>query len=267
MSNIIFGRKTLVQVTGKYDTTFNGDDLKIQFEVPFDTDLIPNETVVRIFNLSDTSLKRLGKDMQLVLQAGYTGSVGVLTKGKVTSVRSYWEGVDRIIEIKAIEGQDVTAKKAAKSITFAKKTTGETIIKKIVELLGLKISEMRLPKNHVYPKGYILSGNLTTHLKAVAKACGASVFYKRGALCIRSLNSAVNEYCLVSEETGMISQPEYFNDESGKGYKSSCLLQHKIVPGVLVRFKSKTSNGDYRVRKGKHTSDGAGEFKTEFEGI
>ncbi|OAH53904.1 hypothetical protein AWH48_11590 [Domibacillus aminovorans] len=263
---IIAHRYVEVSMTGdNWSTRFLGSELKIQFEVPFDSDTLPNESVVRIFNLGKVSLGRIGKGMGMTIQAGYVGNYGVLTRGKITNIRSYREGPDRITEIKMLEGQDVSAKKAEKSITFQKNVKGDVILRKIVQLLGLRLVELKLTKNVVYKKGYVVSGNLVNHLITVARDCGATPHYRRGGLVIRSLKEPTSEMCLLSEGTGLIGSPEGFAEEGAKGYRAISLLQHKITPGVMVQFQSRTSNGQYRVRKGKHLSDGANEFKTEIE--
>ncbi|OAH53075.1 hypothetical protein AWH48_12005 [Domibacillus aminovorans] len=263
----IFKRVTIIDIEGaNWSTTFNGNDFHITFEVPFDSDTAPNEITVNIYNLTKLSVGRLGKGMSVSVQAGYVGNYGVLSRGKLTSIRTYREGADRITELKIIDGMDVSAKTAEKNITFKKGVLGEVIIKKLVDLLGLRLTELKLPDNKPYPKGYIVSGKLMNHLITVAKDCGASVFWKRGNLVIRSLKEATSEICFLSEDTGLIGSPEYFADDSGKGYRAKSLLQHKITPGVLVEFKSRTSNGQYRARKGKHVGNGS-EFITEVEVI
>lgn len=265
--NYIFKRVTIIDIQGNnWNTTFNGDDFHITFEVPFDSDTAPNVITVHIYNLTKLSVGRLGKGMSVSVQAGYVGNYGVLSRGKLTSIRTYREGADRVTELKIIDGMDVSAKKAEKNVTFKQWTRGDVIIKKIVDLLGLRLSELRLPDNKQYPKGYIISGNLINQLITIAKDCGASVFWKRGNLVVRSLQEPTSETCFLSEDTGLIGSPEYFADDSGKGYIAKSLLQHKITPGVLIEFKSRTSNGKYRARKGKHVGNGS-EFVTEVEVI
>lgn len=255
----------MVDITGtNWATTFNGADYHITFDVPFDSDMTPNEVTVNIFNLSKASVGRLGKGMSVTIQAGYEGNYGVLSRGKITKVRTFREGMDRITELKIIEGQDVTAKTAKKSETFKPWARADIIIRKIVEMLGLRLAELKMPENKQYKKGYVVSGNLLKHLTAIATDNGASVFWKRGSLVIRSLKEPTSEFCFLSEETGLIGSPEYFEEEGVKGYRAKSLLQHKIYPGVLVKFQSRTPNGEYRVRKGKHINNGS-EFVTELE--
>ncbi|KIL72517.1 hypothetical protein SD77_3490 [Bacillus badius] len=261
----MFRRVTIIDIAGdNWETSFNAKDYHITFDVPFDSDMTPNEITVNIFNLSKLSLGRLGKGMSVTVQAGYEGNYGVLSRGKITSIYTFREGLDRITELKITDGQDVTAKKAKKSETFKPWTRSDIIIRKIVEMMGLRLAELKMPENKQYKKGYVVSGNLISHLSAVAKDNGASVFWKRGSLVIRSLKEPTSEICFLSEETGLIGSPEYFDEEGAKGYRAKSLLQHKICPGILVKFESRTSNGEYRVRKGRHINNGS-EFVTELE--
>lgn len=262
----LFRRVVIIQLEGtNWKGSFNGDDLHITFEVPFDSDTTPNELTVQIYNLSKTSIARIGKGMTITIMAGYEGDYGVLTQGKITKVHTYYDGSNGVTEIKAIEGQDASKKTVKKSVSLAPWTRGFVICQKIVELMGFK-AEIRLPNNKQYKKGYVVSGDLLQHLQTVAKDCGATVHWRRGKLIIRSLKEPTSEKCLLSEDTGLIGSPEYFEEEEVKGYRAKCLLQHKICQGVLVQFVSRTTNGMYRARKGKHVGNGS-EFVTEIEVI
>ncbi|MED3932971.1 phage protein [Priestia megaterium] len=271
MSNELFGRVIKVHIEGDYKADVSNEDFHIEFEVPFDDDSTPNQSSISIFNLSSTSINRIKKGSSLTLQAGYKKDYGVLLSGKVSSVLTKREGVDKITTIYITEGQDYSSAKvtAANStdkkslkIAFGKNTKADTIIRRLVSVLGMKLGELKLPKNPAYKSGYTVTGNILNNLNEVVKDCNASLYYRRGMIVIRSITEGTDERFSLEEATGLLDSPEPFEEEDSKGYTCTCLLQHRIATASIIQLKSRTANGSYRVKKGKHTASGS-DFKTE----
>lgn len=286
-----FGRKTKITI-GKM--TFNSEDLEIQFEVPFDDDIKPNKSTIEIYNLSKSTISHIKKGESLNVQAGYaSGSVGVLASGKISKALTKSENVDKITVITMIEGEDFTqikldsnsadpaekykdqsgknkgkTKKQSMVINFKNNTDGKTIIKRLVDALGIKLDgPIELIRNKVYKKGYSVTGLIMNNLEEVVRDCGSVMYHRRGKLVIRPLTKGTDEKFLLEEDTGLIGSPEPFEDTDGvKGFKVKCLLNHKITTASIIKVKSKTANGTFRVRRGEHIKD-ASEFITEFEMI
>lgn len=271
MSNELFGRVIKVHVEGDYKADFSNSDFHIEFEVPFDDDSSPNEIVVEIYNLSSTSINRIKKGNKLVLQAGYKSDYGIISQGKISRVLTSRDGVDKVTAIYMTEGQDYsgvkvttatsTDKKALK-IAFGKGTKADAIIRKLVNALGIRLGEMKLPKNPTYKNGYTVTGNILNNLSDVVKDCGASLYYRRGTLIIRSIKEGSDERFVLEEATGLLGSPDPFEEDELKGYTANCLLQHRVATASIIQIKSKTANGQYRVKKGKHVASGS-DFKTE----
>lgn len=275
MSNELFGRVIKVHVEGDYKADFTNDNLHIEFEVPFDDDSTPNQVTVQIFNLSETSINRIKKGNTLILQAGYKSDYGILSQGKISSVLTKRDGVDKITTIYMTEGQDYSGVKVTSStstdkkslkITFGKGTKADTIIRKLVGALGIRLGEMKLPKNPVYKSGYTVTGNILNNLNDVVKDCGAALYYRRGTLVIRSIKEGTDEQFSLEETTGLLGSPDPFEEDDLKGYTATCLLQHRITTASIIRIKSKTANGSYRAKKGKHVATSS-DFKTEVQVI
>lgn len=263
----LFGRVIKVHVeSDKYKADFSGDDLHIEFEVPFDDDEKPNQTVIHIFNLSQTSISRIIKGASVTLQAGYRSDYGVLAQGKITSVYTNRDGVDKITTITMLEGQDYSKKKTPKPITFKPGTKADVIIRRLVSILGIRLAELKLPKNVIYKKGYTVTGNIENNLVEVVRDCGASMYWRKGKMIIRSIKEGTDERFLLQESTGLIESPEAFEEDDYKGYNVKSLLQHRITTASIIEIKSKTANGKYRVKKGKHICSGS-DFVTEMQVI
>jgi len=272
VSNQLFGRIIRVRTSGM---TFTNDNLEIRFTVLFDDDPKPNVSTVEIYNLSNDTIHRIKRGETCTIEAGYRGDYGVIASGKVTSVMTRREGVDKITTITVMEGDDYSRVKVDKKnstdkkslkITFKKGTKASVIIKRLCSVLGIKLAYMKLPKDVVYKNGYTVTGLILNTLEEIVKDCGASMYYRRGQMVIRSIKEGTDERFILKEDTGLIESPEPFEEENIKGYKVKCLLQHRITTASIIEIQSKTAKGKYRARKGEHRADG-NDFVTEFEVI
>lgn len=271
MTSQLFGRVIKVHIEGDYKADFSNEDLHIEFEVPFDDDPAPNQITVSIFNLSSASINHIKKDSTLILQAGYKSDYGILSQGKISSVLTKHDGVDKITTIYMTEGQDysdvkvttaMSTNKTSLEIAFAKGTKADAIIKRLVSALGIRLGEMKLPKNISYPSGYTVTGNILNNLEEIVKDCGASIYYRKGTLIIRSIKEGTDERFTLEEATGLIGSPDPFEEDDYKGYNVNSLLQHRISTASIIEIKSQTANGSYRAKKGKHVASGS-DFKTD----
>ncbi len=288
----LFGRvKKVMFDSGSYKATYSSEGeqgLEIRFEVPFDDDSKPNESKVEIYNLSDDSVARIKRGILCTVQAGYRGDVGVIASGVVSRALTRSEGVNKITTVYVLEGEDysrikVTTKTAdpaekytsgAKKgqsktqkmqISFKANTKADVIIKKLVSVLGIKLaSAPKLVRNKIYKKGYVVTGLILNNLEEVVRDCGSIIYYRRGRLVIRPLKDGFDERFTLQESTGLLGSPEPFENDDSKGYTMKCLLQHRITTASVIDVKSKTANGRYRTRKGKHVASG-NDFYTEIE--
>jgi hypothetical protein len=151
-------------------------------------------------------------------------------------------------------------------ISFKKGTRASVIIKRLCSVLGIKLAYMKLPRDVVYKNGYVVTGLILNNLEEVVRDCGASMYYRRGQMVIRSIKEGTDEQFILKEDTGLIESPEPFEEEGVRGYKVKCLLQHRITTASIIEIHSKTANGKYRARRGEHRADG-NDFVTEFEVI
>lgn len=285
MNNL--GRKISVTI-GR--ATFTNEDLHIRFESEFDDDTKPNQTKVELYNLSDSTISQLKRADTLTLQAGYGTDLGVLSIGKVTKVLTRWEGVDKITAVYSLEGEDFTRIKvsvqnadkdtiryhrdgvykgqvveSSLGIGFKTGTNGITIINRLISVLGIKLAfPPKLVTNKVYKKGYLVTQLILNNLEEVVRDCGSIMYHRRGKLVIRPYDLGIDENFILEEDTGLIGSPSQVEENGVKGYKVKCLLQHRITTCSIINIKSKTANGKYRARKGKHIAD-KDDFYSEFE--
>ena len=296
-SPLLYGRiiKVTIDAPGGH-LTFTNDDLEVRFEVNFDDDAKPNISTVQVYNLTNQTINKIQKNQNITVVAGYKSDYGVLTEGKITSVITKYSGVDKVTTITFKEGTDYSGikvtpdvadpaekyyvkkrvngktvkvakyRKQTMQITFKNGVRASQIIKRLTSILGIKLATFSLPKDKVYKSGYKVTGLIENNLETVVKDCGASMYWRRGKMVIRSIEVGNDERFTLSEETGLIEPPEQFEDDEQKGYTVRCLLQHRITTASIITIKSSTANGTYRVRSGKHYYDGT-DFLSEFEVI
>lgn len=244
-----FGRVVEVSVAGK---TFRSKDLYIEFDVPFDDDASPNESIVRIYNLTQDTISRIKRNDVLTINAGYEGDVGLLLSGRVSYVSTRKEGPDKVTSIYVLDGPDLTGKKVEEK-SYAPGVTGQTILRDLIPLLGVPIGAFRLPRNKEYEEGYAVSGAIVDHCEEVARDCGAAFYVNRGKLFVRPLTDGDDARFVLRSDTGLVGSPEYFEDRDGvNGYHVECLLQHRITTASIIDLESKFVRGRFRVRRGRH---------------
>lgn len=128
MADLLFRRVTKVSIG---NMKFDGDDLEIRFNVPFDDDSKPNVSTLQIYNLTDNTINKITKGSNVSLNAGYKDDHGLIVEGKITSVVTKYEGVDKITTIKFKEGKDYSGTKVDENTADAPK---KYFVKKRVKL-------------------------------------------------------------------------------------------------------------------------------------
>ncbi|GBF73047.1 hypothetical protein PA598K_01332 [Paenibacillus sp. 598K] len=234
--------------------------------VPFDADPLPNESELQLYNLAQTTINNIKRNEVLMVNAGYTGDVGVILHGRISSVRTRWEGVDKITTIYVMDSEDLS-KREVKEIAYAKNTLASAIIKQMATYIGLPVAQMQLNRDYRYQDGYSAKGKVTDIIADVCKDCGTSCYINQGKLYVRSLRSGADAVFNLSPDTGLIGSPEYFSDGGLQGYRLQAQLQRRLTTGSVINLTSREWSGKLHVRSGSHTFSNTGDFLTEVEAI
>lgn len=258
-----FGRVVEV-MTG--NVLFSLSQYTIEGTVPFDNDGLPNESEIRIWNLSQTTLNNIKKNDVLMINAGYTGDIGMILHGRISAVRTKWEGVDKVTTINVLDAEDLS-KRADIEIAFAKGTMASAIIKQLAAQIGLPVAQMQLNKDYCYQEGYTANGNPAEIIADVAKDCGTSAYINKSKLYVRPLRIGADEVFDLNPNTGLIGSPEYFEDGDHKGYNCSAQLQRRITTASVINLSCREWSGKLHVRSGSHKFSNTGDFVTEMEAI
>ena len=266
----VFGRKVIIK---SGDVKIDSDELDCEFSVPFDDNTEPNEAEITVYNLTQTTIKKLKNDQTISITAGYGKDTGVIFSGRISKVKTKYVGVDKQTTIYAVDSES-RKDMDIEAVTYGSQAKASTILKHLVLRLKLPIAVFKVRYDKVFESPVTISGSLNSNIENYANICGVSVYINKGMVYVRQVSKGSDINFTVSEETGLIDTPEEFEEEhereSGeetitettKGYKLKMLLQHRITVGVTITLKSRNANGRFTVREGSHSFDGTN-FTTE----
>lgn len=252
--NGVFGSQATVKCNG---VTVKSNELDLEFTVPFDDDLIPNEAEIIIYNLTSNTISQLKKNAKISIEAGYKGDTGVIFNGFVSKVATKIDGADKVTTINCLD--DVN-KRTISNITFKKGTKASYILKTLIKKTETPIAVFKIRRDWTYKDEVSIDGDLMDNIKKYAEVCGISVFVSKGKIYARYIKDGDNLNFTLSADTGLIGSPEPFEEEQTaedfketvKGYKCECLLQHRMTTAGIITLKSRFANGKYRIRSGEH---------------
>ena len=251
----------------------NAAGYDIDFEVPFDDDPEINESVITLYNLSQNTLGQIKKDMPITIEAGYEkDSSGQILSGLITGIRSYWDDLDYITEIRANDCQS-TKDQELQDISFPANTSGSQILRDLVNRIGIPVVIFEVKRDHVFENPVKVSGSLMDGIRKYAQVCGVSAWINKSNLYVCPLSTPVTDwYFDLKSDTGLLSVEEWQEEETLEqseaertagepaktetinGVTVKMLLQHRLYTGCTIQVTSNV-NGRFKVREGGHNAD------------
>jgi hypothetical protein len=288
MSNF-WGRKVEF-ITGNRKIT---NDLDIEFDIPFDDGPEINIAEVKIYNLSSNTINDIKNKADVTINAGYTGDIGVILTGIIKSVKTVWEGVDKVTTVTISDSNDSWLTKDFNK-TYKKDITAKQILTDLIKASGLKLGKLSLPTNKIYKGGKTVKDKIGKAIADIVPDCNAKMHITRKTIYISGRNEGTETSILIDKESGLIETPEPFSKEEQykvnktvvsnvkkgnktvkkietkeenktrklSGYKVKMLLNYRIKTDSIIHIASKTANGKFRVASGTHNGS---EFITEVE--
>lgn len=238
--------------------SISSDKLDLEFEVPFDDDMEPNEAEITVYNLSNNTIQQIKKDAEISITAGYKGDTGILFKGFVSKVKTTYEGADKVTKIYAL---DDIKDHSIESISFKKGTKASYILETLIKKTGIPVAVFKVRRDHTYKNAQNVDGDLMSNIRKYAEVCGISVYVSKGKVYARYIKEGDNINFKVSSDTGMIGSPADFMEEikvedfteTINGYEVEMLLQHRMCAGAVINLQSIMGKGAYRVCSGRHS--------------
>lgn len=256
MSNFFMRNIELIVGTRKW----NSPPLDIEFNVKFDTDSIPDEAEVSIFNLSQDSITNIKKGMNITVNAGYGVDIGTILNGVIASVETNRNGNDIETRIKAL---NVTGQYLNREIhkVYKSNTTASFIIKDLLGIVGVKPNQLSLQEDIVYKRGFNATGKVKDVVNAIARQCKSRLIIRNTAIIITTKDKGIDEGFILNSKTGLQNVQVIEKADSVSTHKVSMLLNHAINPYTILKIESPKLNGMVLVTQGDHKSN----FTTEVE--
>lgn len=244
------------------DWKVNYPELYLEAEINFKNDSESNMGMIKLYNLSDKSIKKLKKDKLITLNAGYKGDVGSLLPGVILKTTTNYDATDKVTEVIVGDG---TAKWLNSTInkTWKAGISSDKIVKKCAELLPFNFKGYETDTIK-YPKGKTHSGTIKNLLEEIAEDLGAKLHVSRGFIYFRKPEKANSEVYNLNKDTGLIGTPTISESEGETFYEVDSLLNYRFWADTVINIESKTINGLYKIKAGTHSIAG-GDFITTME--
>jgi len=246
--------KRIIKVDiGGLSETLSYPALKIEFKGEIDDDNESDIFMIKIFNLSISTINKIKKGADISLQAGYEDNFGTLNIGKVVSVSNFKNSTEYVTEIKMSTDTDSWTNDYINQV-FNPPITSKQILERLVPLSGLSTGIINLEKVVTYQRGKAVSGKLIDVVKQIAKESATPITISNGK--INFTNKQISRGFLISSTSGLISIPKKIDEkDSNIDYSFKILFNSNIKPKSLVKLESKNVNGNFEVVKATFNED------------
>nr|DAM61507.1 MAG TPA: major tail protein [Caudoviricetes sp.] len=270
-------RQIEVKAGGKLFESIGDNALDIEFDIPFSDKNEPDVSTISIYNLSEDSVNSIEKQGNISVSAGYRDmhNVAEILSGQIESIKTEWKSLDKVTTITISDGAKAWRKKEF-SKTYKNNTKASSIMSDLCNALGYPISELKPKKDITYPLGKTITGVASKSLIQLAKDTESKMFINKGRIVIRPEKEGYKSGILLNADSGLLDTPTLNENNTGdqidsaEGGKSDppqksrtvkCLLNPQIETDMVINIESRSINGAFRVKSGKHSKD----FVTELE--
>lgn len=270
-------RQIEVKAGGKIFESIGDNALDIEFEIPFSDKNEPDVSTISIYNLSEDSINSIEKQGNVSVSAGYRDmhNVAEVLSGQIESIKTEWKSLDKVTTITISDGAKAW-RKTELNKTYQNNTKASAIMNDLCNALGYPISELKPKKDITYPLGKTIKGSASNSLIQLAKDTESKMFINKGRIVIRPEEIGYNSGILLNAETGLLDTPTLNENNTGdqvdsaesgkeeppqKSWTVKCLLNPQIETDMIINIESRSINGAFRVKSGKHSKD----FVTELE--
>jgi hypothetical protein len=251
-----FGRRvSLVVIPPGSSTGLDLSQMQFKFDVKQSDLQSPNNARIRVYNLSDATVRALRTEYtkattaglaQIILQAGYEGAdgnYGVIFQGSVKQLRIGKEGpTDKYLDILAADG-DLAHNFAFIRKSLAAGSTYQDQFNALVEAMKAQGIMSGNNQGIVTPvkitRGKVLYGMARDGLRDLTDSFGASWSIQNGVVQVLPLTGYLpGQAVVLNSATGLIGRPEQTED----GITARCLLNPLLKIGGLVQIDNDSIN-------------------------
>lgn len=258
----LFGR-TVKLVVGDLDVS----DLHIEFKIKKTLKAVPNTAEIKVFNLSENSIRRLQAYQEgtpVKVLAGYGDHVSQIYLGET---RAAWTEYDKKGETTThlSTGTNAKAKKLAKIYQpVGANTPASTVLQNLASALGVPLGAVSKSAQDkmtkivtLHPKPGVLVGNAWQLIDEFCRSSDLEFSIQDGVLQVLDYGGALDNLAFeLSDQTGLLASPSV--DIAGI-VKAECLLIPDLRPGRKVSFQSRYVTGGYIVQEVEYEGSNFGE--------
>lgn len=241
-------------------------NLRISFDVVKTVEPIPNTATIKVYNLADNNVSAIQDEYtDVLLNAGYAGSVAQIFAGNIQFVSHYREGADFITEITAADG-DRFYRNASVNVTLAAGTNDADAVRAVLSAGQALLSNPDQQTeqvatttlqavarsgiisrstnvrnaivqvlNAVRSRGKVLEGPARDVLSQIARSNGANWSIQDGELQMVRADSQIGVAWVLNAGTGLLEAPE----RNDKGISAKCLLNPQIMINGAIQLDNK----------------------------
>lgn len=262
-----YGFRAILKTDGavlENNNPYNNDSgFDMEFEIPFDDDMVANEAEFVVYNLTKETVNKFKVGNSISMTAGYGDDTGVIFSGYISKVKTVRQGVDRVTTIYALDDVKYTPQMMDEK-TYSSGTKASAILKDLLNKLGLEIAVFSPKRDHIYYSEATVEGSIVDSIKTYSDVCGVITYIHKQKIYCRAVNEGDNLHFNINSDTGMIDSPEPFEEENSNeeyidtvtGYEINMILQHRIATAGIVNVDSTNYQGEYRIVSGTHGYDG-----------
>lgn len=242
-------------VVGAKGSGVDISNLRISFEVIKTVEPIPNTATIKVYNLAENNVGAIQDEYDdVLLNAGYAGSIAQIFVGNIQFVSHYREGPDFITEITAADG-DRDYRNAYINETLAAGTNDAEAVRRIIATMS-KTSEGTVQTvSATRSRGKVLQGPSREVLSQIARSNGTNWSIQDGELQMVRADSHTGVAWVLNASTGLLEAPE----RNDKGISAKCLLNPQIVINGAIQLDNKAIKIKRQKQKALKTQKQQGE--------
>jgi hypothetical protein len=214
-------------------------DLQFKFQVRRGDFQTPNSATIRVYNLSDQTVKKLQTKefSQLVLQAGYEGNYGTIFNGTIKyKYKGHESAIDSYLDLVAADG-DSAYNFAVINTSLAAGSKPEdhlSAISSAMETYGVTKDDTQPPlSTNTLPRGKVMYGMARDYARVLAQSNGSTWSIQDSKLqLILQTSYRPGDPIVLTSASGLIGFPE----QTQNGIRIKTLLNPSIKIGTRVQI-------------------------------
>lgn len=243
--------------------------LRVQFQVRKTETPEPNQAMITVYNVSDTTRNRLGTTGSVaILQAGFNqdpANIKIVCEMDVVDAQSAVQ--PPLTSTRLICADGMNAKRAApKAYSYTAGKGAKQILAEVVSDFGLTLRAVGSVAEDIYNNGFSEAGFFDDLMTKLTAKLNARWSVQNGEVVLSAIDQPTDFSAIkVNADTGLISI-ERKNTVGGPetpgqkdGWLAKCLMLPIVEPGARILLESNEVNATFRVAALTHNGDTHGQ--------